>query len=111
MNPQTNNRPQSAQHKPEAQARQQTQHAGNRASNKNNLNADTTTQYQEGKEKMAPDQREAILQENHNKTHDKLEPKVDHENHTNELDENAHYTKNDHEKKREHGSHMNKEEV
>jgi len=115
MNPQTNNRPQSSQHKPEAGAKTASQQSGRIGTgNKNQLNPDTTSQYQNGKVPLAEDQRQAFIQENHNKTHDKHEPKTDTENHTH--DESAHYTKNDHitpkdEKTREHGSSMNKEEV
>ena len=84
-NPQTPNRPQSSQHKPEPNARISNQQSKNRGpNNKNFLNSDTTTQYENGKGKMENDQRENMLRENHQKTQ---------------------------EKKRDNGSKMNKEEV
>lgn len=67
-NPQTQNRPKSTQQKPEAVARIAKQPSGQRGpNNKNILNSDTTTQYEEGKKKLEPGQRNEMLRENHQK--------------------------------------------
>jgi hypothetical protein len=71
-NPQTPNRPQSAQHKQQPNARIAKQPSGQRGpNNKNILNSDTTTQYEDGKTRLATDQREAMLRENHQNTKEK----------------------------------------
>ncbi|MBN8570676.1 MAG: hypothetical protein J0M18_13705 [Ignavibacteria bacterium] len=64
-NPQTPNRPQSAQQKQQPNARIAKQPSGHRGpNNRNVLNSDVTSQYQNGKVKVPADQREAILREN-----------------------------------------------
>ncbi len=71
-NPQTNNRPQSTQHKPQPNARMAKQPSGHRGpNNKNFLNPDTTTQYEEGKQRLETDQRNEMLRENHQKNSEK----------------------------------------
>ena len=67
-NPQTPNRPKSTQQKQEPNARIAKQPSGHRGpNNKNVLNSDVTTQYQNGKQKLPQDQRSEILRENHQK--------------------------------------------
>lgn len=68
-NPQIQNRPKSVQQKQEAVARISKQPSGHRGpNNKNSLNSDTTTQYEEGKTKLDSGQRNEMLRENHQKT-------------------------------------------
>ncbi len=68
-NPQTPNRPKSTQQKQEPNARIAKQPSGQRGpNNKNVLNSDVTTQYQNGKQKMPQDQRSEILSENRQKS-------------------------------------------
>jgi hypothetical protein len=67
-NPQTQNRPKSTQQKQEPNARIAKQPSGQRGpNNKNILNSDTTTQYEEGKTKLETGQRNEMLRENHQK--------------------------------------------
>lgn len=71
-NPQTPNRPKSTQQKQEPNARIAKQPSGQRGpNNKNMLNSDVTSQYQNGKVKVAPDQRHEMLRENHQITKEK----------------------------------------